>query len=151
MRVLRAVDPVPPPRGRVGYTPAFRTRSFQSTVSLTTLGEGEALAVARGVLGAVELPHEVTAALMDKAEGVQRMIGLMTCHLFAPTLSCANEDRLKEAVDAAHLVKPAGLGGPRLRAALQRRNRVGQCPRDPQGDVQHYRLLACEGAETRHG
>ena len=28
---------------------------------------------------------------------------------------------------------------------------VGQRPRDPQGDVQHYRLLACERAETHHG
>ena len=31
---------------RVGYTPPFRTRSFQSTLSLTTLAEAEALAVA---------------------------------------------------------------------------------------------------------
>ena len=59
---------------RVGYTPPFRTRSFQSTISLTTLGEGEALAVACGVLGAAELPREVTAALMDKAEGVPLFI-----------------------------------------------------------------------------
>jgi tetratricopeptide (TPR) repeat protein len=59
---------------RVGYTPPFRTRSFQSTISLTTLGEGEALAVARGVLGAAELPREVTAALMEKAEGVPLFI-----------------------------------------------------------------------------
>ncbi len=59
---------------RVGYTPPFRTRSFQSTISLTTLGESEALAVARGVLGAAELPREVTAALMDKAEGVPLFI-----------------------------------------------------------------------------
>ena len=59
---------------RVGYTPPFRTRSFQSTIGLTTLGEGEALAVARGVLGAAELPREVTAALMDKAEGVPLFI-----------------------------------------------------------------------------
>ena len=55
---------------RVGYTPPYRTRSFQSTIGLTTLGEGEAMAVARGVLGGAELPGEVTAALMEKAEGV---------------------------------------------------------------------------------
>ena len=59
---------------RVGYTPPFRTRSFQSTIGLTTLGEDEALAVARGVLGAAELPAEVTAALMEKAEGVPLFI-----------------------------------------------------------------------------
>jgi class 3 adenylate cyclase/tetratricopeptide (TPR) repeat protein len=59
---------------RVGYTPPFRTRSFQSTITLTTLGEGEALAVARGVLGAADLPAEVTAALMEKAEGVPLFI-----------------------------------------------------------------------------
>src|SRR5262249_33430109 len=55
---------------RVGYTPPFRTRSFQSTIGLTSLDEGEAMAVARGVLGGAELPGEVTAALMEKAEGV---------------------------------------------------------------------------------
>jgi class 3 adenylate cyclase/tetratricopeptide (TPR) repeat protein len=59
---------------RVGYTPPFRTRSFQSTISLTTLAEDDALAVACGVLGAAELPREVTAALMDKAEGVPLFI-----------------------------------------------------------------------------
>jgi class 3 adenylate cyclase/tetratricopeptide (TPR) repeat protein len=55
---------------RVGYTPPFRTRSFQGTISLTTLTESDALAVACGVLGARELPAEVAAALMEKAEGV---------------------------------------------------------------------------------
>ncbi|HKW95157.1 MAG TPA: adenylate/guanylate cyclase domain-containing protein, partial [Methylomirabilota bacterium] len=59
---------------RLGYTPPFHTRSFQSAISLSTLGEGEAMAVARGVLGAGELPREVTAALMDKAEGVPLFI-----------------------------------------------------------------------------
>jgi hypothetical protein len=33
---------------RVGYTPPYRTRSFQSTIGLNTLGEGEAMAVAPG-------------------------------------------------------------------------------------------------------
>ena len=59
---------------RVGYTPPFRTCSFQSTITLNTLGEGEALAVASGVLGTGALPPEVTAALMDKAEGVPLFI-----------------------------------------------------------------------------
>jgi len=59
---------------RVGYTPPFRTRTFQSSITLTTLGEGEAMAVASGVLGTGELPREVTAALMDKTEGVPLFI-----------------------------------------------------------------------------
>jgi class 3 adenylate cyclase/tetratricopeptide (TPR) repeat protein len=59
---------------RVGYTPRFRTHSFQSTVSLTTLAERDALAVAHGVLGATELPAEVTAAIMERAEGVPLFI-----------------------------------------------------------------------------
>ncbi|HEU4438877.1 MAG TPA: adenylate/guanylate cyclase domain-containing protein [Methylomirabilota bacterium] len=59
---------------RVGYTPPYRTRSFQTTISLSTLGEAEAVAVARGALGTGELPREVTAELMDKAEGVPLFI-----------------------------------------------------------------------------
>jgi class 3 adenylate cyclase/tetratricopeptide (TPR) repeat protein len=59
---------------RVGYTPPFRTRSFQSTVSLTTLGEHQAIAMARGVLGGAELPPEAATALMNKAEGVPLFI-----------------------------------------------------------------------------
>src|SRR5262249_9056990 len=41
---------------------------------LTTLDEQDAVAIARGVLGASELPPEVTAALMQKAEGVPLFI-----------------------------------------------------------------------------
>jgi class 3 adenylate cyclase/tetratricopeptide (TPR) repeat protein len=59
---------------RVGYVPPFGTRSFQTTLTLTTLDERAALAVARGVLGAGDLPAEVTAALMEKAEGVPLFI-----------------------------------------------------------------------------
>jgi class 3 adenylate cyclase/tetratricopeptide (TPR) repeat protein len=59
---------------RVGYTPPFRTRSFQTTISLTTLGERESLEVACGVLGAADLPPEVMAALREKAEGVPLFI-----------------------------------------------------------------------------
>jgi predicted ATPase/class 3 adenylate cyclase len=59
---------------RVGYTPPFGTRSFQSTITLTTLDARQALDVARNVLGAAELPAEVTAALMEKAEGVPLFI-----------------------------------------------------------------------------
>ncbi len=59
---------------RVGYTPPFRTRSFQSTISLTTLSADDALAVAQGALGAAELPPDVAAALLEKAEGVPLFI-----------------------------------------------------------------------------
>ena len=59
---------------RVGYAPAFGSRSYYSTISLTTLGEREALAVARGVLGVKELPPELVSAVMQKAEGVPLFI-----------------------------------------------------------------------------
>jgi class 3 adenylate cyclase/tetratricopeptide (TPR) repeat protein len=59
---------------RVGYAPSFGSRSYYSTISLTTLAEQEALAVARNVLGASELPRELLAALTQKAEGVPLFI-----------------------------------------------------------------------------
>src|SRR6267378_648542 len=59
---------------RVGYAPSFGSRSYYSTLTLTTLGEHEALAVARGVLGVSELPRELLAALTQKAEGVPLFI-----------------------------------------------------------------------------
>jgi class 3 adenylate cyclase/tetratricopeptide (TPR) repeat protein len=59
---------------RLGYTPPFRTHSFQSTLSLTTLAQRDALAVACAALGATDLPREVAAALMAKAEGVPLFI-----------------------------------------------------------------------------
>jgi tetratricopeptide (TPR) repeat protein len=59
---------------RIGYTPPFRAHSFQAALSLSTLPDGEALAVARGALGVADLPAEVASALMDKAEGVPLFI-----------------------------------------------------------------------------
>jgi class 3 adenylate cyclase/tetratricopeptide (TPR) repeat protein len=59
---------------RVGYAPSFGSRSYYSTLMLTTLGEHEALAVARGALGVSELPRELLAALTQKAEGVPLFI-----------------------------------------------------------------------------
>jgi class 3 adenylate cyclase/tetratricopeptide (TPR) repeat protein len=59
---------------RLGYMPPFRTHSFQSTISLTTLAQNEALAVACAALGVTDLPAEVAAALMNKAEGVPLFI-----------------------------------------------------------------------------
>jgi tetratricopeptide (TPR) repeat protein len=55
---------------RVGYAPPFGTRSYHTTCTLTPLSEVEALAVAGSVLGSTQLPDEVRAALMEKAEGV---------------------------------------------------------------------------------
>jgi class 3 adenylate cyclase/tetratricopeptide (TPR) repeat protein len=59
---------------RVGYTPPFRAHSFQTALSLATLPQPDALAVARGVLGVDDLPAEVAIALMEKAEGVPLFI-----------------------------------------------------------------------------
>src|SRR5256885_5953117 len=59
---------------RVGYAPSFGSRSYYSTITLTTLGERDALAVARGALGVSELPRELLGALMEKAEGVPLFI-----------------------------------------------------------------------------
>ena len=59
---------------RVGYAPTFGSRSYYSTVTLTTLGAHDALAVARGALGVADLPPELLGALMQKAEGVPLFI-----------------------------------------------------------------------------
>jgi class 3 adenylate cyclase/tetratricopeptide (TPR) repeat protein len=59
---------------RVGYAPPFGSRSYYSTINLTTLGENETLAVARSVLGAADLPRELLDALRQKAEGVPLFI-----------------------------------------------------------------------------
>ena len=55
---------------RVGYAPPFGSRSFYTTLTLRTLSEAEALAMAARVLGTDQFPEEIKAALMDKAEGV---------------------------------------------------------------------------------
>jgi len=55
---------------RVGYTPPFGTRSFQTTLTLRSLSEAESLAMARQVLGTAEFPEQLKVALMEKAEGV---------------------------------------------------------------------------------
>src|SRR5689334_17011278 len=59
---------------RVGYARPFGSRSYYSTINLTTLGENETLAVARSVLGAADLPRELLDALRQKAEGVPLFI-----------------------------------------------------------------------------
>jgi len=55
---------------RVGYTPPFGNRSFYTTLTLHTLSEAEALGMAGLVLGTDQIPAELKAALLDKAEGV---------------------------------------------------------------------------------
>jgi class 3 adenylate cyclase/tetratricopeptide (TPR) repeat protein len=55
---------------RLGYSPPFGSRSFYTTLTLHTLSEAEALAMAGRVLGTDEFPIELKAALLNKAEGV---------------------------------------------------------------------------------
>jgi class 3 adenylate cyclase/tetratricopeptide (TPR) repeat protein len=55
---------------RLGYSPPFGTRSFQSRLMLSPLSEADAGAMAGRVLGVALLPADVTRALLDKAEGV---------------------------------------------------------------------------------
>jgi class 3 adenylate cyclase/tetratricopeptide (TPR) repeat protein len=63
---------------RVGYTPPFGTRSFQTVLNLRSLSEREMLAMAARVLGTDEFPEELKTALMDKAEGVPLFVEEVT-------------------------------------------------------------------------
>ena len=63
---------------RVGYTPPFGSRSFHTALTLRTLSEAEVAAMAGGVLGSEDLPEELRAALMAKAEGVPLFIEEVT-------------------------------------------------------------------------
>jgi class 3 adenylate cyclase/tetratricopeptide (TPR) repeat protein len=63
---------------RVGYTPPFASRSFATTLTLRTLSDAEALAMAGRVLGAEHFPPELRAALMQKAEGVPLFVEEVT-------------------------------------------------------------------------
>ena len=55
---------------RIGYAPPFGSRSFCTTLTLHTLSDDDAVAMAGGVLGSADFPSELRAALMAKAEGV---------------------------------------------------------------------------------
>src|SRR5213594_19070 len=55
---------------RLGYSPPFGTRSFQTRITLSPLSEAEALTMAGRMLGVERFPADVTRALLDKAEGV---------------------------------------------------------------------------------
>jgi len=63
---------------RVGYTPPFGTRSFQTTLTLQNLTERDALVMASRVLGTDQFPEELRAALMAKAEGVPLFVEEVT-------------------------------------------------------------------------
>jgi class 3 adenylate cyclase/tetratricopeptide (TPR) repeat protein len=63
---------------RLGYTLPISSRSFQTTLTLASLSESEALTMAGRVLGSAELLPELKAALMDKAEGVPLFVEEVT-------------------------------------------------------------------------
>jgi len=55
---------------RLGYSPRWGARSFQTTITLDTLSEAETLVLAGRVLGVEHFPTELRGALMSNAEGV---------------------------------------------------------------------------------
>jgi class 3 adenylate cyclase/tetratricopeptide (TPR) repeat protein len=59
---------------RIGYAQPFGSRSFHTTLTLHSLSEAEALRMAGRVLGTEQFPHELRAALTEKAEGVPLFI-----------------------------------------------------------------------------
>ncbi|HEU5193167.1 MAG TPA: adenylate/guanylate cyclase domain-containing protein, partial [Methylomirabilota bacterium] len=63
---------------RLGYSPPFGTRSFQSRLTLSPLSEADAVAMAGRVLGVERVPADVTRALLDKAEGVPLFVEEVT-------------------------------------------------------------------------
>jgi class 3 adenylate cyclase/tetratricopeptide (TPR) repeat protein len=63
---------------RLGYSPPFGTRSFQTRITLSALSEADALAMAGRMLGVERFPADVTRALLDKAEGVPLFVEEVT-------------------------------------------------------------------------
>jgi tetratricopeptide (TPR) repeat protein len=63
---------------RLGYTPPWRHRSFQTVLPLDMLSEAETLVMAGRVLGAEQFPVELQDALLAKAEGVPLFIEEVT-------------------------------------------------------------------------
>jgi class 3 adenylate cyclase/tetratricopeptide (TPR) repeat protein len=63
---------------RVGYNPPLGSRSFYTTITLRSLNEAEASAMAGRMLGTDEFPPQLRAALMDKAEGVPLFVEEVT-------------------------------------------------------------------------
>ncbi len=54
---------------RPGYRPAFASGGGHTALALSTLSGAESLSVARGLLGAEELPPALATLVVDKAEG----------------------------------------------------------------------------------
>jgi class 3 adenylate cyclase len=63
---------------RIEYTPPFGSRSFYTTLTLHSLSEAEAVAMASRVLGTAQFPQELHTALIEKAEGVPLFIEEVT-------------------------------------------------------------------------
>ncbi len=63
---------------RIGYTPPFGTRTFATALTLRSLSEADALAMAGRVLGSENFPPELRTALMEKAEGVPLFVEEVT-------------------------------------------------------------------------
>ena len=63
---------------RLGYSPPFGSRSFQTRITLSALSEADALAMAGRVLGIERFPADVARAVLDKAEGVPLFIEEVT-------------------------------------------------------------------------
>jgi class 3 adenylate cyclase/tetratricopeptide (TPR) repeat protein len=63
---------------RLGYSPPFGTRSFETRLTLSALSEADALAMAGRMLGVERFPADVTRALLDKAEGVPLFVEEVT-------------------------------------------------------------------------
>jgi tetratricopeptide (TPR) repeat protein len=63
---------------RVGYAPPLGARSFVTSVALRNLGNEEALAVARRVLGTDQLPEALERIVLEKADGVPLFVEELT-------------------------------------------------------------------------
>jgi class 3 adenylate cyclase/tetratricopeptide (TPR) repeat protein len=63
---------------RLGYTPPFGTRSFVTTITVDSLSEAEAVAMAERVLGTEHFPPDLKAVLLAKAEGVPLFVEEVT-------------------------------------------------------------------------
>jgi class 3 adenylate cyclase/tetratricopeptide (TPR) repeat protein len=107
---------------RVGYTPPFGSRSFQSTISLRALSGAEALAMAGRVLGSDDFPEELRAALMEKAEGVPLFIEEVTKTLLDLGVLRREGDTLRMVKGMAEVSVPDTIQG----IIMARLDRLGE-------------------------
>ena len=63
---------------RIGYTPPFGSRSFHTMLTLQSLPERDALAIAGQILGSEQFPPQLREALLQKAEGVPLFVEEVT-------------------------------------------------------------------------